>query len=73
MGQLRRRPNTCDAVFVGFRGVPARRLVARVEADLATFGNGNLSELEFEFQNEVEFSMHMWSHQSAVQFVCLET
>jgi hypothetical protein len=49
-----------------------RRLGRMIEADLSRFGNGNLSEIEFEFQNEVELSIHIRSPSSDIEYACFE-
>ena len=63
-----------------------KRLEVMVERDLQMFSwfssrspefqrfsYGNLSEIEFEFDNEVEFSIHLRSPSSEVEYACLET
>ena len=43
----------------------------RMERELQWTGNGELKEMEFEFQNKIEFAFHFTSNETNVEVMCL--
>ena len=48
-----------------------KQLRRRVERELNMMGNGELKEMEFEFQNKIEFAFHFVSNKTSVEVMCL--
>ena len=48
-----------------------KQLQKRIETELQDLGNGELKEMEFEFNNKIEFAFHFRSNNTKEELMCI--